>query len=114
MIMDNAPCHKNAASPNPAHVVKFLPPHSPFLNPIENSFSAWKSVVKNKLSSEEIQRILQADNDHQETKAARRRRILTEVGTEAIATITAEKCQAWYRHSMTYLPKCQGLEDVFY
>ena len=106
MIMDNAPCHKNAASSNPVHVMKFLPTHSPFLNPIENSFSAWKRGVKNKLSSEEIQRILQADNDHQETKATRQRRILTEVGTEAIATITAEKRQAWYRHCMTYLPTC--------
>lgn len=113
LIMDNAPCHKNAASRNPAHVVKFLPPHSPFLNPIENCFSAWKWTVKNKLSTEEIQRTLHADNDH-ETKAARRRRILTEVGTEAIATITPDKCQAWYRHSLTYLPKCQGLNDIFY
>ena len=96
LIMDNAPCHKNAVSPNPNHVVKFLPPHSPFLNPIKNSFSAWKWAVKHKLSSEEIQRILHADNE-QESKAARRRRILIEVGTQAIETITGSAgfCLVW-------------------
>ena len=47
-IFDNAPCHSNARDNqcvNPLFQTKSLPPWSPFLNPIEECFSKWKSAL---------------------------------------------------------------------
>lgn len=48
-IMDNARIHHYKgldADPEVSQMVKvFLPPYSPFLNPIENVFSVWKNLV---------------------------------------------------------------------
>ena len=38
IILDNAPCHSNIDQDFPEVEIKYLPPYSPFLNPIENSF----------------------------------------------------------------------------
>ncbi|MCP5019015.1 MAG: hypothetical protein GY938_27610 [Ketobacter sp.] len=35
------------------HIVEFLPPYSPFLNPIENVFSKWKNIVERDRNSSE-------------------------------------------------------------
>ena len=41
-VLDNAPCHRSLTPLSDNHVVKFLPPYSPMLTPVENAFSAWK------------------------------------------------------------------------
>ncbi|KAG0421621.1 hypothetical protein DMUE_6280, partial [Dictyocoela muelleri] len=50
IIMDNVPFHKNIEIQNlienAGHNILYLPPYSPFLNPIENLFSQWKYKVK--------------------------------------------------------------------
>ena len=50
--MDNVAFHKNkevkAIAEAKRHIIIFLPPYSPFLNPIENMFSKWKQVIRAK------------------------------------------------------------------
>ena len=57
IIMDNVPFHKNLEIKNmieaKGHMLLFLPPYSPFLNPIENMFSKWKQVIKSKRADNE-------------------------------------------------------------
>jgi transposase len=57
LIMDNASIHKTteftSACEEKGIVVKYLPAYSPFLNPIENLFSKWKSIVKSCLVQNE-------------------------------------------------------------
>ena len=50
LIMDNAPCHSNVSVDNDALDIKYLPPNSPFLNPIENCFSVFKADMKQRLN----------------------------------------------------------------
>jgi transposase len=49
IVMDNVAFHKVGSIRNiieeSGHSIVFLPPYSPFLNPIENVFSKWKSCV---------------------------------------------------------------------
>ena len=50
IIMDNVPFHKASEIrekiESRSHRLEFLPPYSPFLNPIEEVFSKWKGIVK--------------------------------------------------------------------
>jgi transposase len=50
LIMDNCPIHKTASLRTliqaQGHSVRFLPPYSPSLNPIEELFSKWKNSIK--------------------------------------------------------------------
>lgn len=115
LVMDNAPCHRDAASSNENHCVKFLPAYSPMLNPIEEAFSSWKSVVKSQLVNPLTQqRIFDAEAArlNGETLSSWRRNILQEVGEAALSTLTPEKCEAWYRHSLSFLPRCQAMDDI--
>lgn len=59
-IGDNASIHKNimiAQLIEPkGHVLRFLPPYSPQLNPIEEAFSVWKNSIRsaNCMNSENL------------------------------------------------------------
>jgi transposase len=50
LIMDNVRFHKTELIVNliqsHGHHAVFLPPYSPFLNPIENLFNQWKSMIR--------------------------------------------------------------------
>ncbi len=50
-FMDNALCHADVEDEFDSHHVKKIPPHSPFLNPIENCFFALKANVKRQLNN---------------------------------------------------------------
>lgn len=51
-VMDNCSIHKvqNVIKTieNSGHFLKFLPPYSPQLNPIEEAFSKWKTIIKSR------------------------------------------------------------------
>lgn len=42
--------------------ILFLPPYSPFLNPIENTFSKWKNIVKATIFNTEEELIFNINN----------------------------------------------------
>lgn len=51
IFMDNAPCLNNISDIFPERVIRYLPPYSPFLNPVETCFSVIKAHLKNTLNS---------------------------------------------------------------
>lgn len=114
LVMDNAPCHRACESPCS---IKYLPAYSPMLNPIENAFSAWKAAVKRELSRPEIQiRLRERDAAAAagQSLVTWRRNILKEIGEESLTVITQDKCAAWHRHCLTYLPRCHDMEDILH
>ena len=56
IVMDNAPVHHGAVSEcdDDEISVKFLPPYSPFLNPIENAFGVFKLKLRAVLREDSI------------------------------------------------------------
>lgn len=113
VIMDNAPAHRNAEMPD--HPVRMLPPHSPFLNPIENVFSMYKADLKHRLVQ-----VQQRLDDRTAALAAGHRgltswrsAILEDLAHQAVTTVTRDKVSAAYRHSNTFLAACLAREDIW-
>ncbi|KAF7689126.1 Paired box protein Pax-5, partial [Cucumispora dikerogammari] len=81
-VMDNVPFHKSAEIKTfieaSGHGILYLPPYSPFLNPIENLFSQWKTKVRfaNCMNEEELNFKIQ----------------------QALNEITEEHCSNYYRN----------------
>ena len=72
--------------------IKFLPPYSPFLNPIENMFSKWKDFAKRENPSNE---------NH-----------LLEIIESGSRIITSEDCNGFYRNMMFYILRCLNDEII--
>ncbi|XP_060758415.1 uncharacterized protein LOC132869078 [Neoarius graeffei] len=70
----------------------FLPPYSPFLNPKEEFFSAWRWNVYDHRPHDQM--------------------TLLDGMDAGCRDITAEDCQGWIRHSKRFYPRCIGLEDI--
>ncbi len=73
-------------------LVEYLPPYSPFLNPIEEYFSSWRWKVYDR---------------HPHTQMA-----LLVAMYAACDDITAESCRGWIRHSRRYFPRCIARDDI--
>jgi transposase len=89
VVMDNLSSHKvNGVSELIASrgaEVLYLPPYSPDLNPIEKAWSKIKQYLR--------------------SIRARTKEELDNGITEALALITPDNAQAWFRHSMNALQK---------
>ncbi len=87
IIMDNASIHKNPSIKDlveyNGHRLLFLPPYSPFLNPIENCFSKWKGYVRSTCCTNEEELLREV-----------------EVG---IRKITNDDCEGYYENMLHYL-----------
>ncbi|KAL7839610.1 hypothetical protein SRHO_G00262680 [Serrasalmus rhombeus] len=70
----------------------FLPPYSPFLNPIEEFFSAWRWKVYDRQPHTQMTLLAAMD--------------------AACEDITAEDCRGWNRHSKRFFPRCIAREDI--
>jgi transposase len=96
IIADNVPFHHAQVVVNTievhGHRMLFLPPYSPFLNPIENVFSEWKSLVR-------------AANPQNETE------LLQEIQQGAFS-ISPEHCRAYFRHMENYIGRCLNGEEI--
>jgi len=90
LIMDNVPFHKNSGIRTmievKGHDLLYLPPYSPFLNPIENMFSKWKQAVRQQAVENEAS--------------------LFEIINNVDRIVTSDDCAAYYRHMLSYLPTC--------
>jgi len=60
-IMDNVRFHRSDSICNfilnKGHQVLYLPPYSPFLNPIENMFAKWKQIIRSERFNNELQSV---------------------------------------------------------
>ncbi|XP_025753599.1 uncharacterized protein LOC109204711 isoform X2 [Oreochromis niloticus] len=77
---------------HPRFMTLYLPPYSPFLNPIEEFFSTWRWKVYDRHPHEHVS--------------------LLQAMCEACGDITAEQCQAWIRHARRFFPRCLNNEDI--
>lgn len=97
VVWDNVSFHCTAPVQNwfadyPPFLVQYLPPYSPFLNPIEEFFSAWQWKV----------------NDRQPFV----RMPLVQAMEEACYEINVGAIQGWIRHSRRFFPRCLAREDI--
>lgn len=113
-IYDGAPAHRGAVHPGSNTELKMLPPHSPFLNIVEQAISALKAAIKADISQPGIQ------NQMNGREGARRQGIplgeyrqrLLDAAQRHFNTITAAKYAQWYRFMQTYIPRCLNREPI--
>ena len=96
LVMDNAAIHKTQevqeAVSKQGFEIMYLPPYSPFLNPIEEFWSKLKAGVKRNLLTTDdtlLPRIIDSANQ-----------------------VTAQDCQGWIRHSLSFVPRCINGEKM--
>lgn len=96
IIVDNCAIHKTkdiiTLVTNNGHELLFLPPYSPFLNPIEEAFSKWKNYILMKKSENQ--------NDLE----------ISILG--GFSNITSEDCQGYFTHMRSFLSKCIKREVI--
>ncbi|XP_018949691.2 uncharacterized protein LOC109078969 [Cyprinus carpio] len=90
IIWDNVPFHHSRLvnewfAAQPRIMIQFLPANSPFLNPIEEFFSAWRWKVYDHRPYEQMP--------------------LLEAMNAGCLAIGAEDCQGWIRHARRYFPR---------
>ncbi|CAM4714342.1 unnamed protein product [Leuciscus chuanchicus] len=97
IVWDNVNFHRGPRirtwfTTHPRMLMEFLPPYSPFLNPIEEFFSAWRWRVY----------------EHQ----AQDQRALLHAMDAACEDITGDQCRGWLRHSRRFFPRCIARENI--
>lgn len=96
-IMDNARIHHYSGLMNVVEefgfIVKYLPPYSPFLNPIENCFSKWKNFVIRGCAKNEVE--------------------LKSLIERGFGSITESDCDGFYRKMLRYVIKSERREEIF-
>ena len=113
LIMDNAPCH-NINFIHEDHKIKYLPPYSPFLNPIENCFSVLKADLKQRLNV--IQETVCSQREANRagmSMIAWREHILSREIMQSMEKITQTIVENNYRKSNSYLEQCMTQADIF-
>ena len=113
LIMDNAPSHRAIQDPDEERRVKFLPPHSPFLNPIDNCFSVLKAHAKQRIAhiQEEVDS-RELARQHGMGIVAWRSHVLMREVAASMAAITPEIVAANFRHADAYLARCIRGEEI--
>ena len=94
---------------------QFLPPYSPFLNPIEECFSILKSAIKNLLASPDYfdRRMQIATMPWGEKNEARViLHVLHEVLERAIPVVTQAKVMSDYNHMLKFVGSCINDEKI--
>jgi transposase len=97
IVMDNVRFHHSAHVQDKihaaGHVLKFLPPYSPMLNPIELLFSKWKSAIR--------RTGFLSDRDT----------LLTRID-EAAQTISASDCAGWTHEATRFYALCRNRQPI--
>lgn len=96
IIMDNVRFHRTqeviAIIEAHGHNPVFLPPYSPFLDPIEELFHQWKSAIRRSVPTNEDDLYTAVHNCSER--------------------ITADNCRNYIRHSESYLIRCLNKEVI--
>lgn len=96
IIMDNVRFHHSSVIlqkiVEKGHKIKFIPPYSPFLNPIENMFSQWKQLVKRSNPINESNLLILIDEKFNE--------------------ISNLQCNNYFRHMLKNIHKCILKEQI--
>lgn len=97
VVWDNVSFHRAALVQNwftnhDQFEVLYLPPYSPFLNPIEELFSVWRWRVYD--------------------RQPHARMPLLQAMEQACRDIEVRSIQGWIRHTRGYFPRCLAREDI--
>lgn len=97
VICDNVSFHRSNIIrqwfvTHPRTLIEFLPPYSPFLNPIEEFFSAWRWKVYDRQPHTQMTLLAAMDATCED--------------------ITVDACRGWIRHSKRLFPRCIGRENI--
>ncbi|CAM4607126.1 unnamed protein product [Leuciscus chuanchicus] len=97
IVWDNVNFHRGPLirawfTTHPRMVKVFLPPYSPFLNPIEEYFSAWRWSVY----------------EHR----AQDQRSLLHAMDAVCEDLTGDQCRGWLRHARRFFPRCIARENI--
>jgi hypothetical protein len=96
LIMDNVRFHHSQEVlrkiVEKGHTYRFLPPYSPFLNPIENLFAQWKQLVRD----------CRPRNENE----------LMDMIDSCFLEITNEHCLGYYRHMLDMILRCLCGEEI--
>jgi hypothetical protein len=94
--MDNVPFHHCPSIQSiiqaAGHTLLFLPPYSPFLNPIENLFAQWKNIVR--------------------TAKPNTMAELNTAITAGFNMIDSSSCANYFRHMESYISRCLRGEAI--
>lgn len=115
VIMDNARPHLRPTLPGDSNIkLVYLPPYSPFLNPVEHAISCFKAAIKRSIGQQQWQHSLTSENAREAgvSQQAYRLNRLREVANESLSEITPMKCLHWYNHTYSYLSKCFSQEPI--
>lgn len=95
-LMDNVKFHHNPTIKQEieaaGHTIHFIPPYSPFINPIENCFSQWKGKVRGANSTDEVELMRHID--------------------EASEQISSENTRSYFNAMLLYIPRCLKREQI--
>ena len=95
-ILDNARIHHYRGLEDIIHSLQlsllYLPPYSPFLNPIENVFSKWKNTV--------VRSEAKCESD------------LLKLIEEGFNSISCDDCSGYYGKMLRYIAKCLAREVI--
>lgn len=111
-LFDNAPAHRRAEQAALAaseHTVKWLPPYSPFFNPIEELFSKFKAGVKGFLTERRDDLLTTPVGV---SKKEHRRTLLVEAARCSMQLIQRVECAAYDRHNCTYVQAALDCRDM--
>lgn len=96
LILDNVRFHKVLAIRNKCEEngvrILFLPPYSPFLNPIENMFAQWKEYTRQGNVENEDQLFCTINS--------------------SLEKISGEHCRNYYTRMMSFIAKCLQKETI--
>jgi transposase len=96
LVMDNAAIHKatefNGQIASHRYKAIYLPPYSPFLNPIEPFWSKFKRGIRRDCLNA---------NDNLSTRII-----------ESVKTVSVDDCVNWINHSYSFFDKCLALEPM--
>ncbi|MBW0463011.1 hypothetical protein O181_002726 [Austropuccinia psidii MF-1] len=101
VIMDNAPIHqgqrfeevKKTLESSKGIKIEFLPPYSPFLNPIELSFHSIKSFVRSQ-------------------EPRQRSELVKEIENAITQALTPEKCKNFFLHCKKFYRSCHEMQPI--
>ncbi|KAH7981599.1 hypothetical protein HPB52_000109 [Rhipicephalus sanguineus] len=111
-LFDNAPAHRRAKQAVLAasdHTVKWLPPYSPFFNPIVELFSKFKAGVKGFLSERRDDLLTTPGGI---SKKEHRRALLVEAAGRSMQHIQRVDCAAYDRHKYTFVQAALDCLDM--
>ena len=92
--------------------IRYLPPYSPFLNPMENCFSVLKSAIKRDLQGDAGTDNRVAAWALRVSLIAFREGLLQQAIEVAVPQVTRQVTQNNYAHAQTYLVRCVQNEDI--